>query len=142
MSSRYRLQQKITEENFVFENENSNYKVKGDSPELTPQVIFTPRELQKWVFELWGWFLIQKKAGSWDNLTKKFFTPLKSFLPPFFASEFWRSDFWNDKILRFSILKKGGKKLLRGQKTFIIKKYGVSSFAWIKNQIDCSKIDR
>ena len=45
------------------------------------------RELQIWVFELWGWVFMQKKAENWDDLTEKFLLHSKVFYPSFLIFE-------------------------------------------------------
>ena len=52
---------------------------------------------------------------------KKFFTPLKSFLPPFCPNEILENSRFSISSLEHSDVKKGGKKLLGGVKTFSFK---------------------
>ena len=78
------------------------------------------------------------KLGLFD---KKVFYPTQKFCTLLFCIWILKVRFLKWQNFEIFNPQKGGKKLLRGRKTFIIKKYAISSFAWIKNQIDCSKID-
>ena len=71
---------------------------------------------------------MQMKAEGVYFSPKKFFTPLKSILPPFYL-KFHKIR----KNENFSDSKKGGKKLLRGVKNFVGEKYTPSAFICIKN---------
>ena len=70
---------------------------------------------------------------------KKFFTPLKSFLPPFCLNEVMENSRFSISSLEHSDAKKGGKKLLGGVKNFSISKCGTSAFSWTKNYPFISK---
>ena len=70
---------------------------------------------------------------------KKFFTPLKSFLPPFCPNEVMENPRFSISSFEHSDAKKGGKKLLGGVKNFSISKCGVSAFSWTKNYPFISK---
>ena len=63
---------------------------------------------------------------------KNFFTPLKSFLPPFCTNELWKIQDFQYRALSIqnaSDAKKGGKKLLGGVKNLFIRKWKTSAFS-------------
>ena len=63
--------------------------------------------------------MVQEKAEVPHFEMEKFFTPPKSFLPPFLASECSKLDIDNLEFSITSLGQKGGKKLLSGVKNMI-----------------------
>ena len=99
---------------------------------ITPNITFLKKvtrsqkasifiDLDWWVFNIFLWFFVQKKAEVPYFSNQKFFTPLKSFLPPVFHSK------TPHKIKNFTLFnrlgrhlfqKRGVKKLSRRVKNF------------------------
>ena len=76
------------------------------------------------------WFLIQKKAQDVYFQMEKFFTPTKSFLPPFLLMHYHHEKENFDSIVRYSNCYRGGKKL------FIFWQSWFSTFTRRKNQLN------
>ena len=72
--------------------------------------------------------MVQEKAEAPHFEMEKFFTPPKSFLPPFLASECSKLDIENLEFSIISLAQKGGKKISSGIKNFFISKYAISTF--------------
>ena len=112
---------------------------KGETPYRTREVDF-----RRWTLKEATGMNVQDKCIIFDSgktekadisnfEMKKFFTPYKSFLPPFLAFECSKLDFEDLQYSRISSWQKGGKKLSSGVKNFFISKYTTSSLTWIKN---------
>ena len=71
------------------------------------------------IFMLAHSFLIQKKAQDVYFEMEKFFTPTKSFLPPFLLMHYHHKKENFDLLVKYSHYYRGGKKLLWGKKLFI-----------------------
>ena len=78
------------------------------------------------VFKIWQWFLVQKKAEYSYFEMQKFFTPLTSFLPPFFYIE-------DSLKIEFEHANYQYSKQKRGVKNFCIFWSNISAFICTKN---------
>ena len=67
------------------------------------------------------------------QIMKKFFTPSLVFYPPFLTLKITTLDIPKSIFSKFSLIEKGGKKLVEGVKNFSSGKYGISAFICTKN---------